>query len=412
MSCTAILLTVLCTVFLIASELVVELGVDVSEKCRPVEMHDAVITEGDVTNRFTPIELGASAFFLQSITFVDGPFTRIPAGVPRRVSGSVCFSCMEDRNIYPDIASSCVAKRARTYKPGELEVGVLTTDGAFGTIAEGFRETGGKRDSFEGSGDLTHNGKRYATFILTRIAEKKMLYLEYAHQVHVERLFWLASGSKGSTIWEKTQAPVVTHEISCEVNALGSDHFERALHAYRTIQVENPTSPLAFVDNEQHFAFFSSEDIYRAILSIKVIDDALQNGNFFMYTKCGEYNWTFLAPILTCMAVIILLFAISAYLKSGDIAFGIPYNSRSWFRHARRVDETGEKDLGAQSFRSRYFGSMFDEMVLIEEGNGQTRSQRISLRARRSGQLPEEDGRSGSYLENETPATADTEYNW
>lgn len=83
----------------------------------------------------TPIENSGTAFFLQSIKFLDGNFTRVGAHVRRELDGTECFSCMTGE-AYPDIASGCSTRRLPEIPAGKVRISALTTQGSFGTKAQ------------------------------------------------------------------------------------------------------------------------------------------------------------------------------------------------------------------------------------------------------------------------------------
>lgn len=385
------MLTILCTVFLIASEIVTELGVAVSPQCNPVKMTGLVIEKGDISGRITVVEKGASAFFVQNLTFYEGPLTRVPAGLPRRLMGNECISCMDsDPETYPDIISNCTVVVTRRYEPGEIEIGVTSMGSPFGNITHGFREVNGG-SNFIGQGDVTNNGEFFSAFVVDATKLKEITYIEYSNQRHlsqlVERAREHAENNLKGPVWESIRSPVEKMSINCGVNLLSTKNFEAALQIYRTIQLENPVNPAGFNETAERFASLNEQDVYRAALSIKVIDDHHGVGEYFAYTTCGVYNWMFFLPMGVCVFFILLLGIVSLICTSEDVLKRIPYNSRTWFRHAQMEGgEAGIEDCEPHGFQ-KYTAGMSDEMIILEFGEeAELVRPRIALRSRCYGQ--------------------------
>lgn len=404
----AILAAVLCTVLLLASELVSELGVELSEKCSPVSKNGVVINEGNRTDTpaLTSVELGAAAFFLQTITFLDGPLTRVTKGMPKSITGKECLLCLyKDKDKHPDIVCDCLVKKKKVYQAGELKVGVKTTDHDFGTIAVGFHETRGNRTKFTGEGDLTDNGQKKAIFLFAYErpdnADKRgnsttteMLYFEYGYQEHVNLIFEESKEAEGHQIWRDTKSRVHVWSIVCDLKHFSPEQFQLAVMTYRSIQLENPTKIISFNRTEERFEPISTEDVYRAVLSMKVIDNNNETrGEYYEYTTCAQYKWQFLAPLVVCVALILILGFWSSVLSSKYKEGAIPHNSRSWFRQCQRV--AGGRRSSNEPSRSGYFDTLYEEMVLVDGGG--TNEQRILFRPRssRSAKLPDVDASLG-----------------
>lgn len=375
----AILISILCGVGLIAAELVTELGVGVSNTCSVVKRVGQVITPGDSSRTSTTVELGASAYFMQTINFLDGKITRVPAGFPKSANGTECLKCMNKKD-NPDIVSGCTLKNVKSYPPGSLLVFVRTTKGPFGTVATGFQETTGAKKSFMGFGDLTGNGEHRATFVVAHSDNpqvKNLIYMEYGNQTECDNLILLARDKNGSDVSAVTGSTVIQQQISCKVNHLSVENFADALMVYRTIQLENQKQLAQFNETAQRFADISEEDIYRAVLSLKVSDDDNNKGTFFVYRTCGVYNWKFFIPLGIFIACIGVLAAVS-YFSSTSERLHIPYTARSWSRRALAAEMRTAQTLFAR--RVRYFDGIQDEMVLVPGGAGVNGS-RIELRS-------------------------------
>lgn len=347
----AILFTVLCTVFLITSEITAELGLGTSSKCGPETKQGMVVSGGKSNRKYTDIELGMSAGFLQNIVFLespDGKLIRLPVGMPKHITGKECIECLYNESTTDEtyLARGCSIQHKHTYKAGELEVSVKTTDGVFKTISLGFRETIRENVLYSGSGDLTSNGERMATFVIGsnraegEINDKtRFTHVEYANQEHVADMLKRAQEDKGQVISESIRNNVSVDEIHCDVNVLDASDFEKALMIYRTIQLENP-APLAEFDNDlQRFKPITSDDLYRAVLAMKIMDDDGRIDDYYVYTECGVYDWAYLVPIIVIIAIILLLCLSSLLLSSAMRDLDIPHDSRSWYRHSTKPFE-------------------------------------------------------------------------
>eukprot|EP00177_Eucheuma_denticulatum_P001805 GFKZ01003231.1.p1 GENE.GFKZ01003231.1~~GFKZ01003231.1.p1 ORF type:complete len:481 (+),score=51.20 GFKZ01003231.1:266-1708(+) len=372
----AILLTVMCAIFLIVSEVITELGVEQSSTCKPVERNGLVITPGDSKGKYTTGELLGIAFHLRATSFVEGPLTSVPAGMPKNISGKECLSCLKEKN-HPDVVRACTVTKKGTYEPGQLEVAVRTTTDAFGTICDGFRETGGDQHLFQGVGDLTGNGRHRAMFLCTHNPGRDdgdLVYFEYSDQSHIGDLLAKGQAAEGQPVWDATKSRVNTYTIRCEVNELSPANFRLALMVYRTMILENPVALAAFNETEQMFEPISRSDVYRSVLSMKVMEDSKDTGTSFEYTECGRYNLRFLAPILTVLFLILFLGLLSIVLAAGKNRISVPHNSRTWFQQA--TDCKKNPGHGKEAPRSGYFNTMNEEMVLVQGSDG-PRSQQV-----------------------------------
>lgn len=372
----AILITVLCAVFLIVSEIVVEFGVDVSLKCKPVEKEGLVIRGGDTEKTFTTFELGYSAGYIQSIDFLDENLTFVKSGMPKKMDAIVCLPCLDKGD--DDILRHCLISHVRTYGPGELQVGVVTTEREFGTISKGFKETVGERREFLGEGDLTKNGPHASIYSFAESDRDPhvLMLFEYGHQKHIKQLLNEAKESR-SQIWRATEGPVRVTQISCTVNELSPARFQLAVMTYRTVQLENPAFLAVFNDTEEQFVSLTEDDVYRAVLSMKIMEDTEEVGKYSEYTSCGIFNWTFLAPLIAVLSLIFILGVIS-FCASTTTA-RVPHNSRGWYHHATQRSRNWRNT--SESETSGYFGSIFEEVLLVPDVHGSD-TPRVVFRSR------------------------------
>lgn len=363
---------------------------DVSEMCQPKRKSGVVIRKGDSKGLMTLVELGASAFLLQTIHFREGNLTHIPAGMPKMITGLECISCF-DKLEEPDVMRGCRVDQALVYAPGQVNISVRTTDGPFKSIAESFRETFGEKRLFTGAGDLTGNGNDRAIFMFhkntMKPGRKVLRYIEYAAQNHAEELKELAVADKPNAKFALNKENAYAWDIECDVNELSFPLFLQAVMVYRSMQLENPIDPRSFDNATHQFSRISEEDVYRAALSMKIIDDTDDVGDYFVYTVCGKYNWKFITPLLTCLFIIIALGIASMIVSPRAQAVPMPYNSRSWFEHSLGTARMC-RDVQDAASSSGYFESVFEEIVLVPDRPGSD-SHHVVFRSRPRGRHEE-----------------------
>ena len=376
----AIFVTVLLSVFVISSEVITEIGVGVSHKCGPVVINGTVIKPGDLSGRVVDVELAASAFFVQNITFIDtvnNALERVPAGLPKRLTGSECLKCM-DKNLtnFPDIMRNCSVTSAGVYEPDELEIGIRNRENtsAFGNITIGFRERHRGKKSYNGSGDITKSGSYYAGFVVdSTTSETITWYLEYTNNSHIRELINKTSEPQKDEIWEPTRSSVELLKVTCEVNKLSQRNFQRALQVYRTVMLENTVNPMEYDSKEaREKGKLNAQDVYRAGLSMKVIEDEPNHTLYYSYVSCGAYNMKYLCPMTVLLLVLILLYILSFRCSERNMR-SIPFSSRTWFEHSQQAgfseDLAIEQEPRRRGFLEEYTAGMSDEMIILEFGD-------------------------------------------
>ncbi|KAI0557878.1 hypothetical protein FGB62_254g08 [Gracilaria domingensis] len=357
-------------------------GVDVSKTCKPAAESGRVIAPGGITNSFTDIELSGTCFLLQGLAFDEGELKRVRAGIPRRLDGRECFKCIDARS--PDIVSDCKVRDLEGYEPGELNISITTTQGTFKTITSSFQETNGNQTLFEGYGDLTFNGHEISTFLFHKHLDNKLWYFEYNHQDHLNIMKGLAPNQIGTPVTEPTKGLVHLSEIACTTNVLDIGNFSEVIRMYRTVQLENPITP-AHLDPQTHkFDPITPAAIYRAVLAAKIIDDVHEDdGVFYRYTSCGKYNWSFLFPMIICLAILLMLGIASHIFRPSRLSsFHIPFNSRSWYHHARNREDMSSPYQEERKRKSGYFGNIFDELKLVDDDEDTLPNGRLILSTR------------------------------
>lgn len=364
-----------------------ELGIDVNKKCKPQPRKGSVISPDDITHNFTDIELSGSCFVVQSVEFVEGQLKRVQPGIPTELKGSECFSCLQTS--HSDIISGCSVRQIQEYAPRTLHVSVKTTRGIFKTVTKSFLHMESKTP-FTGYGDLTFNGENLSCFLFQHIHGKSLNYLEYDDQAHIRSLKDKSEKQYPNEVSEPTNSVVRKYRIRCKTNQLSAANFAEVVRMYRTVQLENPITPAMFNHTSGSFPPMSNEDIYRATLAAKIIDDQHDpNGTYYIYTSCGEYNWIFLLPMIISLLALGVLFSASRVFRpASPQSFPVPYNSRSWFHHAQELQEMHRSRAREEVVQSNLRSSEgFDEVMLIEGGIGARNEYRIAIcpRNRHSG---------------------------
>lgn len=344
----AIILTILCYMMLIGSEVAIELGVKVSPRCATKTQNGPVVTNCNGTSTVSLAERAASALFLQGVEFLDGPLTSVTVGFPRRINPTTCLRCLKP-NATNLIINSCTVDDAKSYSPGSLQIGVMTANTGFETVAIGFNETEQNGLSFSGDGDVTSNNHTCATFIWALDKQERngtidLTYLEYADQDHCKSLLNESRKLTKTTgaptpIWRPTKTTTYTQKIHCRQNSLAPERFQMALGVYRTMQLENTMKQLQFNTRTQRFERITVDDVYRAVLALKMMDHNNASGLYQEYVQCPGYDWQYIMPFATALGSFFLLAIIAFLLRLISIRRGghdhsfrlVPRSSREWY---------------------------------------------------------------------------------
>lgn len=405
---TAILCTIICSVSLIAAELTSELGVDVSENCNPTSKVGALITDAPLSENVTPVELGASAFLLQTVEFIDGNLTSLPSKFPRKVTDPICVDCLYNSGREP-FMSDCEVKQGKTYPPKSLNISITTTNGPFGTLTSEFKESKANGLTFMGDGDLTRNGLLCAIFLVHDWERKdndlSLTYFEYTDQNHCEELISKAralanENGPGIPVWALSRSEIHTQTINCQSDKALVLKFRQAVQIYRTMQLENTVNLVQFNDIEFKFQPITEDDIYRAVLAAKIIDDDHAEGVYYVYTQCGIYRWIYLLPFICTVGFVVFL-GLLAFFMSPRHTVHIPYSSQSWYAEAVRSPNEKRCLSTSESSKWRYFSRTFDQMVIVgdeesEELSFERGNIRLAARGRERTELTGNANGSGS----------------
>lgn len=227
-----------------------------------------------------------------------------------------------------------------------------------------------------GVGDLTRNAHHCAAFLIHGRHEDNagvvLTYFEYAYQRHCNTLVEEARRARVrrqngdiTAFWTVTEGNATSHVIKCQNNEIAMPSFREAVRVYRAMQMENTLYPIWFDKRTQSFQPLKVDDIYRAVLSMKLIDDGREEGDYFEYTECGIYNVQYMVPLFIAIFLICTLVIVSMVLATRGNKIDVPYSSSSWFKELSRVrgEESGTREP-RNSTRQRFFGIQ-QEMVLV-----------------------------------------------
>lgn len=352
-----------------------------------------VIRGGDVDIEVIPVENSASAFYLQNLHYL-GNLKTLSAGTPVSLNPNICLDCLQQSRHQP-ILDRCSVTPSRIYPKGSLEVGVQAGDTSFGTIAVGFRN---KKKKFSGPGDLAHYNITFEIF--TFFDENKsenpdsnppiVKYFAYNHQKHCNDLVKKAKAARKTKdggdgiVWARTKAPVRTFQIRCGTCQLSGKSLTKALMVYRTMQIENSITRTKFHsrgsgdEKEGFFEMMTANDIIRAVLSVKIMDDLPGWGEFVEFSQCTTYNWIFVLPLVLSLMMVLVLNVVAKMYSNRELVARVPYNSSSWFQEVWRSREVLDRSQwGARGrgwrdilkWRIRPLEGIHDEMSLQEEGD-------------------------------------------
>lgn len=197
---------------------------------------------------------------------------------------------------------------------------------------------------------------------------------EYANLDHVNELLRMSRTTLGTLLEQKTKGPVQVYRIGCKVNELSEENFMESLMLYRTMQLEGVTRLVPQVG--PHVTRMTEDDVYKGILARKLIDNDFCESDNVLYTTCGKYELKYLAPLVSCLILILGLRAWSAVTSRGK-NIHIPHNSSSWFSRARALERGC--GMGDERADLRTARGARDEMVLFQREDG---THGISIRER------------------------------
>lgn len=311
------MVTIICSVLVLASEMMVELGVDTADRCPVIRRNGHVIQKNDDNkNKVWPERMAALALSVQRIKFKDGNLSYLATGFPQAVSGDLCISCLPQKET---IISDCSVSERRRYSDGEVEVQVTTTNGTYGTHSLGFREVNGS-NVFEGGGDVTRTGDTCAVFVFSEGADNStsgVTYLEYSTLEHCDSLLNRSrkiahETGQATVITEATEGPTSLQVITCKENTLPREAFREALRAYRSIQIENTIHRASYDKIRKKFESVTGEDVIRAALAFKLAEANYTTGSYDIFPECGKFNWPFAIPFVASLACLATLYVVSS----------------------------------------------------------------------------------------------------
>lgn len=113
-----------------------------------------------------------------------------------------------------------------------------------------------------------------------------------------------------SSITCKIHSSYFSSSSSSSTSPLTSLAPTNIIHRYLTMQLENSVhSPMLGASNR--FAQLSPDEVYHAVLAMKIIDNWNGTGEFFDYVECRTYHVLFIGQFLVTLAVFAVLGGIS-----------------------------------------------------------------------------------------------------
>lgn len=324
----AIVITVLCALCLLASELVAEVGVSSSNLCGPVAKVGPVLSAESPASQGTNITIAflAGAAHLQSVVFRDGPLTSVRSGFPHNVSEKTCVKCLAEQPILSD----CRLTDGPSYPARKLSVAVRSINTPLHTVATAFKvvKTG---EIFEGEGDVVHVGETCSSFLLMVTGKLQnrvqLTYLEYTHTDDCDTLFKDAQEHQGEKDprWHLTHNAVHTRNVHCSIAGLRTEELQLALLAFRTTQLENSVSRAAFDDSEKRYSRIVADDVYRAALAWRLADREERRQTYWEYSECGRYDAMYMLPLAACLlllsGLLVLAYKEGAFQARRDLPY-------------------------------------------------------------------------------------------
>lgn len=380
----AILVTLILSVVLVSSEFISELGVNPRKDCGPKKLYGEVISDFRISS-VSDAEVAASGLALSRLNFTDkNSFSFLPKRFPRNVNEQTCISCytLNDTNF---ILKNCSVSDRQVFSKGQFSVRINGTSTAFGTVSTQFIDTT-NNEVFEGAGDLTRNLYNCGLFIFqpTLVRTKlptttyRVRYFEYIQSK--TKCQEIIDEAKDSSIVRVTENEVSSYLIQCDANSeLDSEWFQKSLRAYWAMKLENTMDNIPVIEGK--FPKITVEEVYRSVLSAKVIDNA-ESGldGYYEFFECGSYDVLYIVPFVSSVTLVVILAISSVFLTRKENKFIVPNSSKSWYREVHGRGNAGSS-LSLQDIPSRsYFSLVTDEFVLngesvfIEVGHGRQRS--------------------------------------
>lgn len=380
------LFTLLTFCALIISELFSELGVYQSSMCKPSRKVGKVTTRQQMKELPIPIKHYFKAAHIFQTDFLDKTITDIREGFPLSVTPQTCIPCLKKARTNSII--SCSISSTKVYPIGTMRLLMHIDTKKVDAQITGFEELEGEKHIYTGMGDIGSNGVHIGAFLFSVTGTNTITYFEYASQAHFMENYGKyqqligVPGNEHRTydMGSVNRAPIRSTNISWKETDFTQYQLATALSVYRTIQLESVIKPIYFNETSQSFKPITTEDIYRAVLSMNLAGESVV-GEYYMYTSCGAYDSRFLIPFFVSSSILLGL-GLVAYHKRGKHRAGdidVPFTGDGWFHVLRksRCRDTDSSDAdSSMTFGQRlrhwvkWYVSDVDEMVLVETPRG------------------------------------------
>lgn len=249
--------------------------------------------------------------------------TSVPSVFPVNVKPNVCIQCLQTPE-RPPLLAGCTIEDGPAYLDGELTISVTRLPAFLNAISFNETKPGGKR--YAGKGNMNfQNLQRCAIFStlaeIDRNASKvSVTFLEYANIQHCLQISNETKGRINETIDFFTRGPTYTRKVQCDldVNVLTTYTLEQSIGLYRMVQFQYSLHPLNHNEEEMRYERLTVDDIYRAVLALRLAESSYETGEYFEYSECGQYDWIYLLPFIGSFVILAFLGCIALLFSSYD----------------------------------------------------------------------------------------------
>lgn len=330
----------------VPAELVLDSGVDLSEKCNPIRKP----TRGLCANPSRPnTNLGtAAAILFHTSEWDDNHISEYPIyqGLHHSITGREFFGPDPIRNTsLPVVVAGC--KVGKTFLlPPETTFASLFLGGPY--IDSGFalvlavqngkiqiRTSGLMSLSFEAPFFIAHSDIESIgnTGFSTQVFE----YFNFKHLLEEKKRLNASMRLRNFRL----STPLITYNVSCNSTGLTRDHIAESVLLGRIGDLEHTQTPIIVSDGKmsaQGLQKPTAAKIVRSILGAKFSYKEKCIGETFEWTTCGVYRFKYSFPLLVILCTVLLaqtFLEIRIYF-AGDI-MDIPMSAKEWYTFYEKV---------------------------------------------------------------------------
>lgn len=355
-------------IVLLVSELVSEIGVESSPNCQKHERNGQVLVSGTMGSFVSPFLISVFTE-LDRMKFAEGDLKNVQVGFPFPMEAETCFSCIPPENEI--IIGKCTVDKWKTYKAGELRIGVRKGNDMLFTVTDHFAEVKDNGIVFDGFGDVVNtNDGRYSSILFKAYPDNDIVnYFEYEDSVQIELLKKSVLENRTDIAVGLTSTSVTMRNISCEESTVKTEVLAKISQTYRTSQLENPLTPLDFNETTREFnVSFTADSIYRAVYGTYLVSARGTEGSFTVYGRCGQYHWRYIVPMaLSCLILVFLQIISCMRLRKVWRRKDVSNGFRNWYLHARQLQLETTTEDGSEPCSSSAARQMFDEVQFSYE---------------------------------------------